>query len=86
MTSPSSGSCCSPRTIPLFWDVEDLFVRECYRRKGFRRMLLSAVAKQAAKMGYGRVEWVMLDWNVNVIKFYEEVGAGVLPKSRGFGG
>nr|AFK38887.1 unknown [Lotus japonicus] len=26
--------------------VEDLFVRECYRRKGFGRMLLSAVAKQ----------------------------------------
>ncbi|KAJ0045874.1 hypothetical protein Pint_06018 [Pistacia integerrima] len=57
--------------------IEDLFVRECYRRKGFGRMLLSAVAKQAVKMGYGRVEWVVLDWNVNAIKFYEEMGAKV---------
>ncbi|XP_059628327.1 GCN5-related N-acetyltransferase 8-like [Cornus florida] len=57
--------------------VEDLFVRECYRRKGFGKMLLSAVATQAAKMGYGRVEWVVLDWNVNAIKFYEEMGAQI---------
>nr|GLL29957.1 probable acetyltransferase NATA1-like [Ipomoea trifida]GMD03989.1 probable acetyltransferase NATA1-like [Ipomoea batatas] len=40
-------------------------------------MLLSAVAGQAAKMGYGRVEWVVLDWNVNAIKFYEQMGAEV---------
>ncbi|CAL1387044.1 unnamed protein product [Linum trigynum] len=62
--------------------VEDLFVRECYRRKGFGRMLLSAVAAQAVKLGYGRVEWVVLDWNVNAIKFYEEMGAKVLPEWR----
>ncbi|GLT88847.1 hypothetical protein SLE2022_068560 [Rubroshorea leprosula] len=58
--------------------VEDLYVRECYRKKGFGRMLLSAVAKQAVKMGYGRVEWVVLDWNVSAIKFYEQMGAQVL--------
>ncbi|KAM6601008.1 hypothetical protein CsatA_020617 [Cannabis sativa] len=62
--------------------VEDLFVRECYRRKGFGRMLLSAVAKQAVEMGYGRVEWVVLDWNVNAIKFYEEMGAKILQEWR----
>lgn len=57
-------------------------MRECYRRKGLGRMLLSAVAAQAAKMGYGRVEWVVLDWNVNAIKFYEEMGAMILPEWR----
>lgn len=62
--------------------VEDLFVRDCYRRKGLGRMLLSAVAKQAVKMDYGRVEWVVLDWNVNAIKFYEEMGAKILPEWR----
>ncbi|KAK7344786.1 hypothetical protein VNO77_14865 [Canavalia gladiata] len=62
--------------------IEDLFVRECYRRKGLGKMLLSAVAKQAVKMGYGRVEWVVLDWNVNAIKFYEEMGANVLQEWR----
>ncbi|KAM7463526.1 hypothetical protein LguiA_031647 [Lonicera macranthoides] len=62
--------------------IEDLFVRECYRRKGLGKMLLSAVATQAAKMGYGRVEWVVLDWNVNAIKFYEGMGAKVLEEWR----
>ncbi|XP_028754995.1 probable acetyltransferase NATA1-like [Neltuma alba] len=62
--------------------VEDLFVRECYRRKGFGKMLLSAVAKQAVEMGYGRVEWSVLDWNVNAIKFYEEMGAKILQEWR----
>ncbi|XP_061339578.1 GCN5-related N-acetyltransferase 8-like [Gastrolobium bilobum] len=62
--------------------IEDLFVRECYRRKGFGKMLLSAVAKQAVKMGYGRVEWIVLDWNVNAIKFYEEMGANILQEWR----
>ncbi|KAJ8759180.1 hypothetical protein K2173_004187 [Erythroxylum novogranatense] len=58
--------------------IEDLFVRECYRRKGFGKVLLSAVASQAVKMDYGRVEWCVLDWNVNAIKFYEDMGAQVL--------
>ncbi|KAJ0045873.1 hypothetical protein Pint_06019 [Pistacia integerrima] len=47
-------------------------------RKGFGRMLLSAVAKQAVKMGYGKVEWAVIDWNDNAIKFYEEMGAQVV--------
>ncbi|KAM7265159.1 hypothetical protein ACFE04_002842 [Oxalis oulophora] len=62
--------------------IEDLFVRECYRRKGLGKKLLSAVAKQAVKMGYGRVEWVVLDWNVNAIGFYEMMGAQILKEWR----
>ncbi|WVZ07651.1 hypothetical protein V8G54_020997 [Vigna mungo] len=62
--------------------VEDLFVRKCYRRQGFGRILLSTVANQAEKMGYGRVEWVVLDWNVNAIKFYEEMGTDLLNEWR----
>ncbi|CAI8602074.1 unnamed protein product [Vicia faba] len=62
--------------------VEDLFVRDSYRRKGFGKMLLTAVAKQAVKMGYGRVEWVVLDWNANAIKFYEDMGAKILQEWR----
>ncbi|XP_058077919.1 GCN5-related N-acetyltransferase 8-like [Magnolia sinica] len=62
--------------------VEDIFVRECYRRKGFGKMLLSAVASQAVKMGLGRVEWCVLDWNVNAIRFYEEMGAQVFQEWR----
>ncbi|KAD4982025.1 hypothetical protein E3N88_18696 [Mikania micrantha] len=38
---------------PRFY-FEDLFVRECYRMKRLGKMMLSAVAKQALAMGYGR--------------------------------
>ncbi|KAI4351432.1 hypothetical protein L6164_005801 [Bauhinia variegata] len=62
--------------------IEDIFVRECYRGKGLGKMLLSSVAMQAVKMGYGRVDWVVLDWNINAIKFYEEMGAKVLQEWR----
>ncbi|XAR52357.1 hypothetical protein NMG60_11020381 [Bertholletia excelsa] len=62
--------------------IEDLCVRDCYRRRGLGKMLLSAVAGQAAKMGYGRVEWCVLDWNVNATKFYEEMGAQVRQECR----
>ncbi|KAI3470481.1 hypothetical protein Pfo_027144 [Paulownia fortunei] len=62
--------------------VEDIFVRECYRRKGLGKMLLSAVAAQAAKMGYQRLEWVVLDWNAHAITFYEQMGAQILPEKR----
>ncbi|XWS66174.1 hypothetical protein CRYUN_Cryun05aG0177300 [Craigia yunnanensis] len=57
-------------------------IKKCYRRKGFGKMLLAAVAKQAVKMGYGKVDWVALDWNVNAIKFYEQMGANVLSDRR----
>ncbi|KAK7344783.1 hypothetical protein VNO77_14862 [Canavalia gladiata] len=62
--------------------IEDLFVRECYRRKGLGKLLLTAVAKQAVKMGFGRVDWIVLDWNANAIKFYEEMGANVMQEWR----
>ncbi|KAI3830507.1 hypothetical protein MKW98_030670 [Papaver atlanticum] len=59
--------------------VEDLFVREFYRGKGFGKMLLSAVATQAVKMGFCRVDWICLKWNQKAIKFYEDViGAEVM--------
>lgn len=64
--------------------IEDIFVRECYRGKGVGTKLLSAVAAQAEAMGYERVEWVVLDWNVNSIAFYEKMGAKLMPEWRNF--
>ncbi|KAI3848475.1 hypothetical protein MKX03_031742 [Papaver bracteatum] len=66
---------------PEFY-IEDIFIRECYRRKGFGKLLLSAVAAQAVKMVYGRVEWCVSDWNINAIKFYKEMGAQLFQERR----
>ncbi|KAK8965836.1 hypothetical protein KSP40_PGU001238 [Platanthera guangdongensis] len=62
--------------------VEDIFVREAWRRLGMGRMMLAAVAREAAKIGCGRVEWCVLDWNKNAVSFYEEMGAEVMPQWR----
>ncbi|RZC88044.1 hypothetical protein C5167_004222 [Papaver somniferum] len=59
--------------------VDNLFVREFYRGIGFGKMLLSAVATQAVKLGFCRVDWICLKWNQKAIKFYEEgIGAEVM--------
>ncbi|OAY83419.1 putative acetyltransferase NATA1-like [Ananas comosus] len=62
--------------------VEDIFVRAPWRRRGLGRMMLAAVAAQAARMGMGRVEWCVLDWNAAAIDFYKQMGADVLPMWR----
>ena len=55
--------------------LEDLFVRPQYRGKGYGKMLLSYLAKQAVELGCPRFEWIVLDWNKPSIDFYKAMGA-----------
>jgi len=55
--------------------LEDLFVFPQFRGKGLGRQLLASLARTATERGYGRVEWAVLHWNVNAIRFYESLGA-----------
>jgi GNAT superfamily N-acetyltransferase len=55
--------------------IEDLFVDENYRRRGFGRALLLYVARLAQKRQCGRLEWSVLDWNEPAIGFYKKLGA-----------
>jgi GNAT superfamily N-acetyltransferase len=55
--------------------IEDLFVDEPYRRRGFGRALLVYVARLAKERRCGRLEWAVLDWNDQAIKFYQKLGA-----------
>jgi GNAT superfamily N-acetyltransferase len=43
--------------------VEELFVRDCYRRKGFGKMLFSAVVAQVVKMRYGKGSCRWWQWS-----------------------
>jgi GNAT superfamily N-acetyltransferase len=62
--------------------LEDLFVRPPYRRRGYGRQMLSELARIALKEGCGRFEWTVLAWNEPAIRFYESLGAQVLPDWR----
>ena len=60
--------------------IEDLFVDEAFRRRGFGGALLRHVAKLAKQRNCGRLEWSVLDWNEPAINFYRKLGA--LPMSE----
>ena len=62
--------------------LEDLYVRPAHRRSGLGRALLSRLAEIALERDYGRFEWTVLDWNEDAIRFYEKMGASVLPEWR----
>ena len=55
--------------------LEDLFVFPAHRGRGLGRRLLAHLARTAVERGYGRLEWAVLDWNVDAIRFYDSLGA-----------
>lgn len=55
--------------------LEDLFVKEKHRGRGYGKALLMYLAKLAVGRGCGRLEWSVLDWNSPAIDFYKSLGA-----------
>lgn len=55
--------------------LEDLFVLQEYRGKGYGKALLKKLAQIAVERGCGRLEWSCLDWNSPSIDFYRSLGA-----------
>lgn len=47
-----------------------MYVRECYRKCRFGKMLFFAVVSQAIKMAFTKVDWLTVGWNNNTIDFY----------------
>lgn len=55
--------------------LEDLFVRERFRRRGLARSMLATLADECVQRGYTRLSWAVLDWNTDAIALYDGVGA-----------
>ena len=55
--------------------LEDLYVREEYRGRGYGKAILKKLASIAVERGCGRLEWSCLDWNQPRIDFYLSLGA-----------
>ncbi|QOL51272.1 GNAT family N-acetyltransferase [Massilia litorea] len=62
--------------------LEDLYVRQSHRGKGYGTALLSKLAQLAVERNCGRFEWSVLDWNEPAIGFYQTMGAEILPEWR----
>ncbi len=60
--------------------LEDLFVEPAHRGSGIGKALLRRLASLAVERGCGRFEWRVLDWNEPSIRFYESLGAKLMPE------
>ena len=60
--------------------LEDLFVEPAHRGHGLGKALLQRLAAIAVERGCGRFEWRVLDWNEPSIRFYESLGAKLMPE------
>lgn len=55
--------------------LEDVYVKESERGKGFGLKMLKYLARIAKERDCGRLEWSVLDWNTPAIQFYQRIGA-----------
>lgn len=55
--------------------IEDIYVRDTYRGRGYGKALLKHICMLAQERDCGRVEWWCLDWNKPSIDFYLQLGA-----------
>jgi GNAT superfamily N-acetyltransferase len=62
--------------------LEDLYVRQAHRGKGYGSAMLKKLAEIAVERHCGRFEWSVLDWNEPAINFYKAMGAQILPDWR----
>ena len=62
--------------------LEDLYVKPAQRGLGIGKALMARLGRLAAERGCGRFEWSVLDWNQNAIRFYQRMGATVMPDWR----
>ena len=62
--------------------LEDLYVLQSHRGKGYGTKMLARLAQIAVERDCGRFEWSVLDWNEPAIQFYKSMGADVMPDWR----
>ena len=62
--------------------LEDLYVLQSHRGKGYGTQMLKRLAQIAVERNCGRFEWSVLDWNEPAIQFYQAMGADILPDWR----
>ena len=62
--------------------LEDLFVREKFRKRGIGKFLLAEVARVAFDEQCYGIHWEVLDWNEKAIELYQALGAEFLHQRK----
>jgi len=71
----SEGIGSSFRARPMLF-LEDLAVSEAVRSRGVGAALMTELAREGVARKALRMEWAVLDWNVDAMRFYRRIGAG----------
>ncbi len=64
--------------------MEDIFISEKYRNLGIGKKLMKELFDIAKKNKCGRMEWCVLNWNINALNFYKKLGARELKEWKYF--
>ncbi len=64
--------------------LEDIYISKSYRGEGIGKIFYNRLLQEAKKNKCGRMEWHVLDWNKNAIRFYEKLGAKELKEWKYF--
>jgi GNAT superfamily N-acetyltransferase len=59
-----------------FLFLEDLVVAGAARSGGVGDALMHELAREGVRRKAMRIEWAVLDWNVDAMRFYRRIGAG----------
>ncbi len=57
--------------------LDDLYVKEAYRKQGIGKQLLEAVVALAKAQNCKKVRWQVSKWNAHAIEFYKRMGATI---------
>ncbi|GJN72794.1 N-acetyltransferase ats1 [Purpureocillium lilacinum] len=55
--------------------LEEFYVVPRYRRRGYGKLLIEAMAREARKAGCVKMEWLCLKDNERALAFYDKLGA-----------
>lgn len=58
--------------------LEDIFVRPAERGNGVGLQMFRYLSQEAIERGCGRMEWAVLNWNENAVRFYQSLSADAL--------
>lgn len=57
--------------------LDDLYVKEFFRKQGIGKMLLDEIISLAKKANCKKLRWQVSKWNSNAIEFYKKTGAAI---------
>ena len=57
--------------------IKELYIAGPHRSRGVGKLLMKAVAKEAALTGCGMIKWWVAKWNERGIEFYKQLGAKI---------